>query len=54
MHKVMQRFVRDENGATAIEYGMIAGLVIVAIVGAIMAVGQGVANTLYANIQTAL
>lgn len=31
----MLRFLRDERGATAIEYGLIAGLVAVAIVGAL-------------------
>ncbi len=29
------RFLKDEEGATAIEYGIIAGLVAVAIVGAL-------------------
>lgn len=54
MHRIMQRFVREEKGATAIEYGMIAGLVFLAIVGAVTAVGEGVANTLYNQIQMAL
>lgn len=33
------RFLRDEEGATAIEYGLIAGLISIAIVTALTAVG---------------
>ena len=33
------RFLRDESGATAIEYGLIAALVAVVIIGAVTAVG---------------
>lgn len=32
MKQAVLRFLRDEEGATAIEYGMIAGLISVAIV----------------------
>lgn len=32
MHQLFARFVRDESGATAIEYGLIAGIVSVAII----------------------
>jgi pilus assembly protein Flp/PilA len=34
------RFVKDESGATAIEYGLIAALIAVAIIGAASAVGD--------------
>lgn len=37
--KTISRFVRDESGATAIEYGLIAGLVSVVIVTALLALG---------------
>ncbi|RLQ89313.1 Flp family type IVb pilin [Notoacmeibacter ruber] len=39
MNKVFARFVKDESGATAIEYGLIAALIAVAIIGAVSAVG---------------
>ena len=35
MTKFMTRFVRDEFGATAIEYGLIAALMAVAVIAAI-------------------
>jgi pilus assembly protein Flp/PilA len=40
-------FLKKEEGATAIEYGMIAALIFLAIVGGVQALGAGVANTLY-------
>ena len=39
MKNVFQRFVEDKSGATAIEYGLIAGLIAVVIIGAISTVG---------------
>lgn len=39
MTKLLQRFVRDENGATAIEYGLIAALIAVAIVAVLLTLG---------------
>ena len=47
-------FIISERGATAIEYGMIAGLVFLAIVGAVSAVGSSVSSLLYDKIQAAL
>ena len=41
----MKRFIRDENGATAIEYGLIAALIAVAIIGAVTITGTQVYNT---------
>lgn len=41
MSKFLTRFVQDESGATAIEYGLIATLIAVAIIGAVTAVGTG-------------
>ena len=37
MNKLFARFVRDESGATAIEYGLIAALIAVVIIGAVTA-----------------
>jgi len=39
MSKLFSRFVKDESGATAIEYGLIAAGIAVAIVGAVELVG---------------
>ncbi len=43
------KLIRDESGATAIEYGLIAALIAVVIIGALTTVGQnlsGVFNTI--------
>ena len=47
------RFARDEDGATAIEYGLIAALVSVAAIGALTAMGQSL-NTMFNSVSTAL
>ena len=39
------RFVKDESGATAIEYGLIAALIAVGIIGAATLVGDEITNT---------
>ena len=39
MNKLISRFVRDESGATAIEYGLIAALIAVVIITALTTVG---------------
>ena len=49
----IQTFVADENGVTAIEYGLIAALVGVAIVGAAKLLGQQLNDT-FAAVTTAL
>jgi len=36
----MTRFTRDETGATAIEYGLIAALIAVVIIGALTVLGS--------------
>ncbi len=38
----MQAFLKDDSGATAIEYGFIAGLVSIAILAAVMSLGDSV------------
>ena len=40
MFKVIRTFAKDETGATAIEYGLIAALVSVAAIGALTAMGN--------------
>jgi pilus assembly protein Flp/PilA len=44
MIKTIKTFIRDESGATAIEYGLIAALVAVAIIGALTVLGQELTN----------
>ena len=46
-------FLKDEEGATAIEYGLIAALLSIAIVVTVTAVGTEL-NTVFTKVQTAL
>ena len=45
MSKFVTRFLRDESGATAIEYGLIAALIAVVLVTAVTAVGTKLSGT---------
>lgn len=45
MLKVLRSFAIDESGATAIEYGLIAALIAVVIIGAVTAVGTSLSAT---------
>jgi pilus assembly protein Flp/PilA len=54
MLRIMHSFLRADTGATAIEYGLIAGLIFLAIVGGVQALGAGVVNVLYSKIVTIL
>jgi pilus assembly protein Flp/PilA len=45
MKALITRFVKDEDGATAIEYGLIAALIAVAIIAAVKAVGTSLSTT---------
>lgn len=45
MKHLKQRFLRDESGATAIEYGLIAALIAVVIITAITTVGTNLTGT---------
>ena len=51
--KLVSRFLKNESGATAIEYGLIAALISVAIIGGATAVGSGV-NSTFTNIKSKL
>jgi pilus assembly protein Flp/PilA len=53
MKKFTTRFLRENNGVTAIEYGLIAGLIAVAISLSLTNVA-GALNTLFASIVTKL
>jgi pilus assembly protein Flp/PilA len=45
MSKFIARFAKDESGATAIEYGLIAALVAVVLVTALTAMGTKLSGT---------
>jgi len=45
MKTIFQRFVKDESGATAIEYGLIASLIAVAIIAGATALGTKLNST---------
>jgi pilus assembly protein Flp/PilA len=49
----LQQFFRDESGATAIEYGLIAALISVVIVGALTTIG-GNLNTTFTSVGNTL
>ncbi len=53
MFSNFKRLLRDEFGATAIEYGLIAALIAVALIGALQAVG-GSLNGMFTAVSTAL
>lgn len=43
--KTFSRFLKDESGATAIEYGLIAACISVAIIAVVNGVGSNLNNT---------
>ena len=45
MKNFVMRFVRDESGATAIEYGLIAAGIAVVIIGAVNTLGSNLKTT---------
>lgn len=53
MSKFVTRFMKDESGATAIEYGLIAALIAVAIATTLGLVG-GALNTKFGQVKDSL
>jgi pilus assembly protein Flp/PilA len=53
MTKFVTRFVKDESGATAIEYGLIVALIAVVIITAVTTLGTKL-NTAFTTIETKL
>lgn len=45
MKAVISRFISDEAGATAIEYGLLAALIGVVIIGAVKAIGTNLSGS---------
>ncbi|MCJ8323694.1 MAG: Flp family type IVb pilin [Rhizobiales bacterium] len=53
MTKLVSRFLKDESGATAIEYGLIAAGIAVAIIAAVNSLGTTL-DTNFKAIETAI
>lgn len=53
MYNFLKNFWQDEEGATAIEYGLIAGLIAVAIMATVGSLGEEL-NTLFGKILSEL
>ena len=53
MRKLLQNFLKNESGATAIEYGLIAALIAVVIITGVTAVGTSL-NATFNGISTSL
>jgi pilus assembly protein Flp/PilA len=51
--KTLARFAKDESGATAIEYGLIAACISVAIIAIVQGVGTKLVST-FTKVETAL
>lgn len=53
MNKLVRRFLKDDSGATAIEYGLIAAGISVAIIAVVQTVGTNL-NSTFTSVSTAL
>ena len=53
MQNLVSRFVANESGVTAIEYGLIAALIAVVIIGGVSAVGTKLSTT-FSTVATSL
>jgi pilus assembly protein Flp/PilA len=53
MRKLVQSFLKNESGATAIEYGLIAAGISVAIIAVVQGLGTNLKTT-FGSVQTAL
>jgi pilus assembly protein Flp/PilA len=49
----MKNFARDIRGSTAIEYGLIAGLIALVVITAVATVGTTLSSTFYASMASA-
>ena len=53
MFKMLSAFAKDESGATAIEYGLIAALVAVGLISALTALGKSL-SAIFMHVSTTL
>ncbi len=42
--KMIQKFIRDDDGASAVEYGLLVALIAVVIIGAVTALGTSISG----------
>jgi len=53
MTNLLKRFAKDESGATAVEYGLVAAGISVAIIAVVQGLGTKL-NATFTSVQTAL
>jgi pilus assembly protein Flp/PilA len=53
MHNILMRFVKDEGGATAVEYGLLVALIAGVIIVAVTTLGTDL-NTTFTNVASAV
>jgi pilus assembly protein Flp/PilA len=51
--EAIKKFVKEEQGATAIEYGLLAGLIALVIILAVTNLGKKI-NAIFTNVQAGL
>ncbi|MEJ8475748.1 Flp family type IVb pilin [Roseibium algae] len=51
---VVQRFAADESGSTAVEYGLMIGMITLAIMGTILAIGETIRDDVFGVLSGAL
>ncbi|WP_321344550.1 Flp family type IVb pilin [Breoghania sp.] len=52
--RVFDAFLSDERGSTAIEYSLIASIIVLAIIGSLTAIGTALRDDLYQPVANAL
>ncbi|HKU00161.1 MAG TPA: Flp family type IVb pilin [Paraburkholderia sp.] len=51
MNKLLKRFAKSEEGVTALEYGLIAGVIVIAVAATLPGIGKSL-STLFTSIGT--
>lgn len=52
--RTLQRFCADDNGEVAIEYGLIVGLIVVAIIATVLSIGETLRDDYYGTVSEGL
>lgn len=53
MTKLVRRFLADNRGATAVEYGLIVSLIVIAMIASLVAVAN-ITNSMWGNVSNAV
>ncbi|QBQ97356.1 Flp family type IVb pilin [Paraburkholderia pallida] len=53
MNKLLKQFAKSEEGVTALEYGLIAGVIVIAVASTVPGIGTSL-TTLFTSISTEL